>query len=763
MSNLPLAITADVDPEMSNTPTISPRSVDSSGSNTFRKPEYYGRAHYSSRSWDRKPWAYSSRYSEGLSESSSSRYNSPRNAEYNYFGKPPFEGPDAIYIGHLNKSMTDAELRETFEVFGQIVDLFRKPSSYETNHEGSDYAFIRYAHPDYAAAAIATLDATIVKNKKIIVKSRVYSGRKHKSSYFPYQQSSWSSRRHNYSQADQNLHQQPPLVLSAADNANLARQFQRSQLISISNLSFDMTAEELYDLISDIGSPHSVVIHDKPDDNGQRSADVIMSNHNAALTVISALDNEEVMGQKIRVVLKTSHHQQSYGIPCVYWTQDAEGYPQAILYPQEYLPQNFSFFNSYQPSYQYGSSFESLSGPQSQRNDTFSPSSQIPFSMNGQSNILAPPFGMPLPYPHITSNTDYIEYEESRSDTDELSDMLKVQNHQIISGHALVMPLASRRESEGRRSSASTYEINDTPQNELVSDENKQTGKRSRSESEAYRRSNRRNLFVRNLDPQMIRNSNDLKDLFSAFGEIESTKLVLHPGSGFSRGYGFVQFAQSADAVAAILSMDGLEIGRFKIYVAVAEGQVHRTTVSEPYSREDIERGDKSNHFNKSSTTKSVQEIEPNVASTKKIEDLPAISKNGQEQRTFDLKLADENFDLAKLTAGLMINTENEDHSSDFKPNSVNLKDIDDISADSREGSTGPSGYQGRKYYRSGRGAFNKRGRYFNRSNVSYGNGYHSRNINRPQAELSTGPSTATAPPPATIPMPSTVRLSDMK
>lgn len=55
-----------------------------------------------------------------------------------------------------------------------------------------------------------------------------------------------------------------------------------------------------------------------------------------------------------------------------------------------------------------------------------------------------------------------------------------------------------------------------------------------------------KSLFVAGLDFSMT--SEDLKELFSQYGTVESAKVATDFGTGRSRGFGFVDMATSEDA-----------------------------------------------------------------------------------------------------------------------------------------------------------------------------------------------------------------------
>jgi len=64
------------------------------------------------------------------------------------------------------------------------------------------------------------------------------------------------------------------------------------------------------------------------------------------------------------------------------------------------------------------------------------------------------------------------------------------------------------------------------------------------------------NIYVGNL-PYAV-NEDELKDLFSEFGEVLSAKVIMDRETGRSRGFGFVEMPDNA-ARTAIEELDGAE------------------------------------------------------------------------------------------------------------------------------------------------------------------------------------------------------------
>lgn len=64
-----------------------------------------------------------------------------------------------------------------------------------------------------------------------------------------------------------------------------------------------------------------------------------------------------------------------------------------------------------------------------------------------------------------------------------------------------------------------------------------------------------------------------LRSSFSSYGEVTDAKVVTDRDTGRSRGFGFVTFAQSADAQSAITGLDGSVLDGRTIRVNVAEAK----------------------------------------------------------------------------------------------------------------------------------------------------------------------------------------------
>jgi RNA recognition motif-containing protein len=66
------------------------------------------------------------------------------------------------------------------------------------------------------------------------------------------------------------------------------------------------------------------------------------------------------------------------------------------------------------------------------------------------------------------------------------------------------------------------------------------------------------NIYVGNLSFEVT--DDDLRQLFSAHGEVESASVVKDRFSGESRGFGFIEMPAKKDADAAIAGLNGTDV-----------------------------------------------------------------------------------------------------------------------------------------------------------------------------------------------------------
>ncbi len=83
------------------------------------------------------------------------------------------------------------------------------------------------------------------------------------------------------------------------------------------------------------------------------------------------------------------------------------------------------------------------------------------------------------------------------------------------------------------------------------------------------------NMYVSNLS--FHTNEDELKTLFSAFGNVNSAKVINDRETGRSRGFGFVEMDVAAEAEAAMKGLNNKEIEGRALSVTVAKEKTTRT------------------------------------------------------------------------------------------------------------------------------------------------------------------------------------------
>lgn len=77
------------------------------------------------------------------------------------------------------------------------------------------------------------------------------------------------------------------------------------------------------------------------------------------------------------------------------------------------------------------------------------------------------------------------------------------------------------------------------------------------------------NIYISNLDTQL--RNDDLRNLFSTYGDVESAEIAIDSFTDLPRGFGFVEMPQEEEARAAIAALQGKELSGRVITVQQAE------------------------------------------------------------------------------------------------------------------------------------------------------------------------------------------------
>ncbi|MEY2622149.1 MAG: hypothetical protein RLZZ123_282 [Pseudomonadota bacterium] len=88
-------------------------------------------------------------------------------------------------------------------------------------------------------------------------------------------------------------------------------------------------------------------------------------------------------------------------------------------------------------------------------------------------------------------------------------------------------------------------------------------------------------LYVGNLSYSV--RDDDLQQQFSAFGQVQSAKVMMERDTGRSKGFGFVEMSNSQEAQAAIEGMHGKNMGGRDLTVNIARPMEPRAPRSGGY------------------------------------------------------------------------------------------------------------------------------------------------------------------------------------
>lgn len=76
------------------------------------------------------------------------------------------------------------------------------------------------------------------------------------------------------------------------------------------------------------------------------------------------------------------------------------------------------------------------------------------------------------------------------------------------------------------------------------------------------------NIYVGNLSFQLT--ETEFQEIFAAYGQVSSAKIIKDQYSGQSRGFGFIEMPNDAEGHAAIQALDGTEVGGRALKVSIA-------------------------------------------------------------------------------------------------------------------------------------------------------------------------------------------------
>jgi len=83
-------------------------------------------------------------------------------------------------------------------------------------------------------------------------------------------------------------------------------------------------------------------------------------------------------------------------------------------------------------------------------------------------------------------------------------------------------------------------------------------------------------IYVGNLSFSV--DNNQLTDLFSDFGTVDSANVIMDRDTGRSKGFAFVEMSAEGEAQAAITKLNGMDLGGRAMNISEAKPQAPRRT-----------------------------------------------------------------------------------------------------------------------------------------------------------------------------------------
>jgi RNA recognition motif-containing protein len=91
------------------------------------------------------------------------------------------------------------------------------------------------------------------------------------------------------------------------------------------------------------------------------------------------------------------------------------------------------------------------------------------------------------------------------------------------------------------------------------------------------------NIYISSLSFSIT--DEELKEIFSAYGEVTSAKVVIDKFTNRSKGFGFVEMSDDAAAEKAIQELNGSQVANRTINVSVARPKEERSDKRSSYNK----------------------------------------------------------------------------------------------------------------------------------------------------------------------------------
>ncbi|KAG4305540.1 hypothetical protein PORY_001096 [Pneumocystis oryctolagi] len=526
---------------------------------------------------------------------------------------------NAVYVGNLEMTISNDALMKIFGRFGTIESVYRPPIHTDKADRTTHFAFIKYTDAESAQRAMQQADNILLGRRRLVVRPRIRS----------YMNRSFN--RSPPSSSPQKSNQYPPFSYSHMPtqyyfpyNTHVNQNYM-SKILSVFNLPYEMTPKDLFCLFSELGRVEGAFIYNVVDNRGRRVGEVAMGSFYHAKKALESLNNTTLNGYILELAFKpptlptpqfitpiNSSHSMMYAPPnSIYSTWQ---YPPPAYSIPNPTPIPWSYASTPIDEAMAGLSFyEDTNVMNSRRNSLTSSVASAGYAHiyeQQKANIdHAIPLGMGTPqdgfmfYDPMTGLP--IPMQPPRSTVNEIQDVnIPTTTAPVTVNHSSV-PLTTKK-AETTTTTAMTTVSNTakstTPGTSVASQNAKTestqstapgvTATNSPNSSSTFMSFNTssistsivpeshpadpKNLYIKNLDDDIISHPSDIETLFKPYGTIVSSHLAVVPGTGISKGYGFVAFSKAEEAIKAKKSLDGSMVGRKRVFVSWAERRADR-------------------------------------------------------------------------------------------------------------------------------------------------------------------------------------------
>ncbi|KAG4301181.1 hypothetical protein PCANB_002476 [Pneumocystis canis] len=530
---------------------------------------------------------------------------------------------NAIYVGNLEMTISNDALMKIFGRFGTIESVYRPPIHTDKADRTTHFAFIKYTDSDAAQRAMQQADNILLGRRRLVVRPRIRSYMNRSFNRTP----PLSSQKFNQYPPFSYLHM--PTQYYLPYNTHVGQNYM-SKILSVFNLPYEMTPKDLFCLFSELGRVEGAFIYNVVDNRGRRVGEVAMGSFYHAKKALESLNNTTLNGYILELAFKpptlsapqliapmNPGHSIMYAPPnSIYptWQYPSPAYsiPNPAPIPWSYastpIDEAMASMSFYDDAAMMNSRRNSLTNSVASGGYTHIYEQKANIDPTVPMDIGIPQDGLVfydhmtgLPIPMQTTCATVNEIQEmglpattptttpmaTATATTTAATAATTVNHPSIplglkkpevvtatNSLASVIPATVPQNTKvepAQTTTVSNVAVIGSPGSSTTSFNTSSVSIVPESQP-----ADPKNLYIKNLDDDIISHPSDIETLFKPYGTIVSSHLAVVPGTGISKGYGFVAFSKAEEAIKAKKSLDGSMVGRKRVFVSWAERRADR-------------------------------------------------------------------------------------------------------------------------------------------------------------------------------------------